>query len=470
MQYQRKGGFIPRWIPSRVSVLCLLAAVAVQPVWGQGSDLGTIRGAVIDQSGARIPSAVVSITDVATLSARKLTTNEVGEFEATGLKSGTYRVTFEAKGFNRLEVASVVLRPGDTIRVDGRLEISRASEIMTVTEVAPVIQTENPTVGATLDNAQVTSLPRDSRDYTSFLYLSPNITQGPTDGSFKFLGAQSYGASFSLDGQRTNGGVFGQPTTSQPSLETIGELTVLSNTFTAEYAGIANIRLTTRRGGTAYRGSLFYDNRNSALAAWSLNDKNAAAAFTPTPAQPEYPYPRFNQNEFGGSFGGPVPKVKNTYFFMAYERLLRNSPVFIRNIRLPHPTLLAGDFTRVNDSIKPLVPAAVTLTPEEIAQNTLNGAGVRFTTIPQRLLNPVTRKLIQLYFPSASPDAPINPANGRLVEYATNIPGTNRRHLGTLRVDHDFREKDRLYVIYNAQSQSYATSAVVAPFVNLGLT
>lgn len=66
---------MPRWSSSSVLVLSLLAAVAVQPVWGQGSDLGTIRGAVIDQSGARIPSAVVSITDVATLSARRLVTN-----------------------------------------------------------------------------------------------------------------------------------------------------------------------------------------------------------------------------------------------------------------------------------------------------------------------------------------------------------------------------------------------------------
>lgn len=292
---------MPRWSFSIVFLLAWLAAVAVQPVWGQGSDPGTIRGAVIDQSGARVPNAAVTITDMATLSTRELATNEMGEFEATGLKSGRYRVVFQAQEFNRLEVAPVVVRPGDTVRVDGRLEVSRASEVMTVTEAAPVIQMENPTVGARLDNQQVTSLPRDSRDYTSFLYLSPNITQGQADGSFKFLGAQSYGASFSLDGQRTNGGVFGEPTTSQPSLETIGELTVLSNTFTAEYAGIANIRLTTKRGGTAYRGSLFYDNRNSALAAWSLNDKNAAAAFTPTPARPEYPYPRFNQNEFGGS-------------------------------------------------------------------------------------------------------------------------------------------------------------------------
>ena len=63
-----------------------------------------------------------------------------------------------------------------------------------------------------LNNAQLIELPRDSRDIYSFLYLSPNITRGAAEGSFKFIGAQSYGASFSVDGQRSNGGVFGEPT------------------------------------------------------------------------------------------------------------------------------------------------------------------------------------------------------------------------------------------------------------------
>src|SRR5207237_2471383 len=124
------------------------------------------------------------------------------------------------------------------------------------------------TSSGTMTNELLTELPRDSRDCASVLYLNPNIRQGSGDGSFKFLGAQSYGASYSLDGQRSNGGVFGEPTSSQPSLESIGELTVMANSFTAEYAGIANIRVSTKRGGADYHGSLFADNQNSALAAW----------------------------------------------------------------------------------------------------------------------------------------------------------------------------------------------------------
>lgn len=449
--------------------LCL-GVVSTTPARGQGTDLGTIRGSATDPSGAVVPNATVTITDLGTHSVRTLTTNELGEYEASGLKSGTYRVSLAAPGFNTLEIDAVRLRGSETARLDGRMEVARSTESVVVREEAPIVQTDNPTVSNTLTNQQVTVLPRDSRDYLSFLYLNPNVTQGVSNGTFKFIGSQSYGASFSVDGQRTNGGVFGEPTTSQPSLETVGEISVLSSTFTAEYAGIANIRVTTRRGESQYHGSLFYDNKNQALAAWDIRDKNALAAFVPSPARPNYPNPYFNLNEFGGSFGGPVPGIKKTYFFAAYERQILNSPVYVRNTRLPHPSLLAGDFTKVNDSIKPLVPAGVVLTPEEIAQNTLNGLGVRFTVIPQRLLNPTVAKLVQTYFPPASTSAPIDRSNGRLLDFATNAPGTSRRNLGTLRVDHDFSESDRLYGVYNVQTQVWANGFVVSPFTPLGLT
>ena len=167
---------------------------------------------------------------------------------------------------------------------------------------APLIETDLPTISGTLNNEQLTELPRDSRDFTSFLYLNPNIRQGAGDGAFKFLGAQSYGASFSLDGQRSNGGVFGEPTSSQPSLETIGELTVLSSNFTAEYAGIANIRVTTKRGGRAV-------SRLAVLRQQELRARRVGLARQDRPGHlsrrrrrsRSIPIPYFNLNEFGGA-------------------------------------------------------------------------------------------------------------------------------------------------------------------------
>src|SRR5207253_6313541 len=116
-------------------------------------------------------------------------------------------------------------------------------------------------------------LPRDSRDVYQFLFLNPNVTQGVDAGEFKFIRLQSYGANFTIDGQRSTSTVFGSPTSSEPSLEAVGELNVLSNDFSAEYAGIANIRITTKRGESQFHGSAFYNNKNSALAGLHMQDK-----------------------------------------------------------------------------------------------------------------------------------------------------------------------------------------------------
>ena len=286
---------------------------------------------------------------------------------------------------------------------------------MNVTQEAGIIQTESPAISGNLTTRQLLELPRDSRDIYQFLYLNPNITTSSGGEGFKFIGAQSYGASFSLDGQRSNGGIFGEATSSQPSLESIEELTVLSNNFSAEYAGIANIRVVTKRGTSKYHGSLFANNKNSGLSAWSSGDLNDLHQFTPNPSNPDFPKPYYNLNEDGGSFSGPVPGSKKTFFLGSYERRWSLTPLrFSASSRLPGQRLLNGDFTALSDSRKPLVSLlpAGTLTPTEIANNTVGGAGVRFTTIPQRLLNPTTAKFISLYYPKSSLSAPVDSLGG----------------------------------------------------------
>ncbi|HEX5081601.1 MAG TPA: carboxypeptidase-like regulatory domain-containing protein [Blastocatellia bacterium] len=441
----------------------------------QGTNLGTIRGTVTDPNGSVILNARVQVTDLGTNLSRDFTTDKEGNFEAAGLKSGSYRVNVTAQGFKTAVINEVALRGSETVRVDAQLQAGGATETIEVAATGGAINLETPTVSGTLTNREILGLPRDSRDIYSFLYLNPNITQGFGDGSFKFIGAQSYGASFSLDGQRVNGGIFGEPTASQPSFETIGELVVLSNNFTAEYAGVANVRVETRRGGKDYQGSVFYNNKNSALAAWSIGDKRGQSQFTPTPALSEFPTPYFNLNETGGSFSGPVPFSKKTFFMAAYERRWSASPVRFRSLTLPHASLYAGDFSKVSDGAKPVIPAEVTLTPEEIAANTAlvtvdNVTTRRFVTIPSRLLNPTTAAFIKSYFPATSVNAPINASNGRLVDYFENLPGLTTRDLGTLRIDHELTEKDKIAAVYNIQPRNQASAAVAAPYTGLGLT
>ena len=220
---------------------------------------------------------------------------------------------------------------------------------------------------------------------------------------------------------------------------------MLSNDFSAEYAGIANIRVTTKRGGAGYHGSMFYNNNNAALAAWKLQDQIGKANFAPSPFQSKYPNPYFNITDVGGSLGGPVRGLKKTWFFAAYERDWTVSPTTVQSSTLPHPSMWGGDFSLVDDAVKPHVPGDVVLTPTEVANDTVGGLGQQFITIPSRLLNPTVQSLIGTYFAKIGLSAPINPANGRVPGFETILPGRSVQDTGTLRVDHNFSEKDRVF-------------------------
>jgi len=453
-------------------------------VHGQGTDLGTIRGTVTDSTGAVIPNATVTVTDALTNSARETKTNSQGNYEMFGLKPGTYRVLITAVGMSKKEITDIVLNGSDTVSADAVLKISAAQESVVVTMEAPAINTEDQTISQTLTNQAVLELPRDSRDVYTFLYLNPNVTQADSDGAFKFIGAQSYGASFSLDGQRSSGGIFGDRTASQPSLEAVGEINLLTSDFSSEYAGIANIRVTTKRGGADYHGSAFYNNKNSALAALQLQDQIGMRDFVPNQFEAKYPTPYFNFNDIGGALGGRIPGLKKTWFFAAYERNYARSPANIINNKLPHPAFWGGDFSPLisnpatsNSALLPAVPSSVTLTPAEQAADTYQGLGQQFVTIPSRLLNPDVQKLINTYFPkiSTSVQMGVNPNTGLATGliaggFQTLLPGGSTQDLGTLRVDHDFSERNHLYGVYNVSAQVNATNPVVSPFTGLGLT
>jgi Carboxypeptidase regulatory-like domain len=482
---------------SLFSILLVIATVAIfgtVPLHGQGTDLGTIRGTVSDSSGAMVANASVTILDTRTGETRHTTTNSRGEYQMFGLPSGTYKVTLAVAGMSTEDITGVVLNGSDVATANGVLKVATTTEQVVVSAEAPIIDSADQTISNTITSTAIIDLPRDSRSVYDFLYLNPNITQADSDGELKFLGFQSYGASFTLDGQRATNTVFGSHSTSQPSLEAVSEVNVLSNDFSAEYAGIANVRITTKRGENQFHGSIFYNNKNSALAALQLQDQQGMRDFVPTQFASKYPTPYFNLNDVGASLGGPFPGLKKTWFFMAYERNFARQPVNISNNKLPHPAFWTGDFSPLavpsaingfspDPTLLPDVPAGVSLTQSEIDQDTYctgwpncTGQGAQFVIIPSRLLSPYTQKLIGLYFPKISPTVAVDTAAGgtdlgRIRDtFQTLLPGGSTRDLGTLRLDHDFGEKDHVYGVYNAQAFTGTTSPVFSPMTGLGLT
>jgi hypothetical protein len=460
-----------------VLLLVMFCLVSAQTLFGQGTDLGTIRGSVTDASGAVIPNAKVVILDISTGTTRETTTNAQGEYQMFGLRPGSYKVSVSAANMRTVDLTGIVLNGSDVVGANAVLGVASQAQSVEVTAEVPTINTTDQTISETIDNRSVNELPRDSRNVYTFLYLNPNITQSGADGEFKFMGAESYGANFTLDGQRSNGGVFGEHTDGQPALEAVGDVNVLSNDFSAEFGGVANIRVTTKRGDSTYHGSIFYNNENSALGAWDQADIIGKQSFAPTPFQSNYPAPYYNLNDLGGSFGGPVPGLKKTWFFAAYERNYDVSPVSVSSTTLPHPTLYAGDFSLVDDASKPAVPAdaLAQMTPDEIANDTVGGLGLQFVTIPSRLLNPTVQSLIGIYFPKVGLSAPINSATGQIggdndvTGYHSSVSGRSTRDVGTLRLDHDFTDRDHMYAVYNGSAVAASGPFVQTPYTGLGL-
>lgn len=222
----------PRFI-SLLIALTLCLGVGTRGLFAQGTDLGTIRGTVTDSSGAAIAGAQVQITDQGTLTVYPYKTNVNGVYEAPALTAGRYKATVTAPGFSTSVIDGIVLTGSDAVSADAKLHASENASVQVSAEGGS-INTENSTLSETLSPKAVIDLPRDSRDIYQFLYINPNITQGDEPGDFKFIAAQSYGASFSVDGQRSSGGIFGAVTQSQPSLESVGDLNVLSNAFSPD--------------------------------------------------------------------------------------------------------------------------------------------------------------------------------------------------------------------------------------------
>ncbi|MGC2194106.1 MAG: carboxypeptidase-like regulatory domain-containing protein, partial [Terriglobales bacterium] len=427
----------------------------------------------MDATGALVPNAKVVILDLATNNPRETKTNAQGEYRVFGLSMGKYQVSISLAGMRTTQITGIEINGSDTVRADAQLKVASASETVDVSAEAPLVNSSDQTISDTIGSRAVIDLPRDSRDVYSFLYLNPNITQGSDAGEFKFLGAQSYGGNITLDGQRSNGGIAGSPTDSKPSLEAVADINVLSNDFSAEYAGISNIRVTTKRGGAGYHGSVFYNNENSALAAWTSQDIIGKEEFAPYPGQSSYPNPYFNLTDIGGSFGGPIPKLRKTWFFASYERNWNRSPVQVSSSTLPHPTFWKGDFSLLSDKNKPVVPAGVdpatldtTVYCDDPADPTT--CSTRIVQIPSGLLNPTTQALINTYFPKIGVGAPIN-SRGRIPLYHTILPGRSVIDTGTLRVDHDFSDKDRVYVVYTGSGATIANQSVVGAYPGLGL-
>jgi hypothetical protein len=285
---------------------------------------GTIVGTIRDASGGVVPNAQVAVINEATNVRFEISTNSLGDYEAPFLPIGTYSVRVEVAGFQTMLRQGIVLRLDDTVRVDVILEPGRVQQEITISGLAPLLQTEDASTGTVIQNERIVNLPLNGRNFLQLTQLSADVNAG-AHGTYNRLGnialaqkgvslsAQGQrddATSFLLDGADVRGAYLGSITL-VPSIDAIQEFKMKTTGYSAQY-GTSPVQLSvaTRSGSNTVHGSAYDFVRNTLL--------NSRDAF----AVEKLPY---HQNQFGGTVGGPVvfPKIYNgkdrTFFFFAYE-------------------------------------------------------------------------------------------------------------------------------------------------------
>jgi len=402
----------------------LLAVVLSTPAFAQ-SFLGTIRGTISDPQGQVVPGAAVLITDESTGVPRSVETDAQGRYEAPNIRPGTYRVEVITQNFKKFERTGVLVRASGTALVDVRLDLGNLNETVTVAgDALNNITLDNPAIARGFDEQQLHDLPRDSRDIQSFLLLNPNVVGGSDD--IQFLGGKTYGVSYIQDGQASTNAIFGTVGNSAPGLDAVSEISVLSNSYSAEYGGLAGVVVTTKRGANSYRGTGFYDFNNNGLNALTYNQ-------TLSGVQRGDPLSDTHEYRWGGSTGGPLVQGR-LFFYGNYEGSNTKSIFGGGRATVPTAAMRNGDFR--GTSISPRDPNTGQPFPGQV--------------IPSDRIDPAARAIMDFFYPLPN-QGTLSNGYGVFQQF---VPETRHRHRADLRLDHEATKNDSLFVRTSYQNRN----------------
>jgi hypothetical protein len=276
---------------------------------------GRVLGRVSDPSGAVLAGVKVTLTNQATSVSTQALTNDSGDYSFVNIVPGTYQASFELKGFKKNLQKDVILDVNQVLTLNSVLQIGGTQEVVDVTSEAPQVDTNSTQLGAVINDRSVNELPLNTRDTYQFLQLQPGVQAQLGSSGSLFAGSDDPG-SVSVNGGRTrannfsvNGGdandQFVNTPTIQPTPDAVEEFRVITNTFDAEYGRNSGsvVNVITKSGSNAFHGNLYEYFRNTILDAQGYPDTSK---------------PQLNQNQFGGTFGGPIKKDR-TFFFFSYE-------------------------------------------------------------------------------------------------------------------------------------------------------
>jgi hypothetical protein len=382
-------------------LLALFAALFLSHALHAQSTFGTVLGTVKEVSGAVVPGAAVTLTNVGTNAKRSTVTNESGSFEFTSVEVGSYKLDIQATGFQVSEFSAFDLGGRESKRFDAQLQLATQSTTVNVeSSGGAVVQTDTSSVSETKGSRELVDLPvaiatraQGSTSAMSTLPAQPGV-QTDANGNISIAGALPSQLSMSIDGISTMGpgnfnGQGGAGAISElfPSFNAIAEIRIGETINPAEFGGVADITTISKSGTNSIHGGLFENLQN--------NDMNAADFFS-------HVAPELKMNNFGIFMGGPVviPKIYNgrnkTFFFGSFEALrLPKSQTLVESV--PTTAMRSGDLSGYSDPI----------------------IGFPGNQIPASKLNPYSLKALALLFPTNNYGTGV--ANNYLANYSIPI-------------------------------------------------
>jgi len=424
------------------SLLLVAAALVVlaiaPPLPAQGG--GAISGVLTDSSGAVVPGASVTVTNLDSGVARETQTNESGAYQAPGLQAARYRVRAALPEFKSAVSPELPLHVGQERRVDLRIEPGDIAEEITVEASLAAASTENATVATVVDHENIADLPLNGRQLQNLALLAPGVAAGwnwstaanrygkareNLEGAFVVNGARGRSNNFLLDGMPMNVRQYGV-INFEPSNEAVQEFEIKTSVPTAEFGGTmgSTVNIVTRAGGHQIHGSLYEFFRNDKLDANDTFNNRAGL-----------PRGKLRQNQFGGSVGGPI--VKNKHFFFANAELLR---------------IIEGVETRVVS-----VPTAA---EKQGFVEFADSQGAPQTIDLSNRINPISRKLLDFY-PEPTTTGPNGLNRNSSLAIALNDYQTHAR------TDHHLTSRDTVNVRFswNLNDQNYLINRFGGPFI-----
>jgi hypothetical protein len=414
---------------------------------GQGTG-GRILGRVADPTGAVLANVRVTLVNEATAVSRDTKTNDSGDYVLVEVPVGTYRLEFDLTGFKKNVRRGVTVELNQVVTLNMTMQLGEAKEVVEVTSEAPIVDTTSTQLGAVVNDRSVSQLPLNARDTYQLLQLQPGVQSqlgnpliygSDKAGAVSVNGGRGRSNNFTVNGGDANDQFVNLPTV-QPTPDSIQEFRVLTNTFDAEYGRNSGsvVNVVTKSGTNALHGDVYEFFRNTVL--------NARNYF-------ESVRPQFQQNQFGGTIGGPIKKDQ-TFFFASYEGRRVRQPTTFPVVTPPSNAERNGDFSAgggftgsISDPFFASVLAGRPGCLQGIAKE--NGqapaAGLLYTQIfpnsqvPIACMDPVAVNLMNLYVP------PPNRPDGT---YQATVIGPERADQGTFKLDHRINEHQTFSAYY----------------------